>query len=238
MLVYTGYPWVSPRSIFNGRGYHPPSLVTTICPSQKRSSSLCRLLPSPYSCKISMNFFYPRSCRPSSHPGTPRTIHYGICMPYFCASLDSNVAIPVPLPFPNPFMASWINMDDLWCFFMMVLIILHITSSNPMPLYPPFTFFMRIIVVQVSSAGILPSRNVSWAILTKASIYLSGLFSHVASLSHIFLCSAHIPEGPPALPTWILRTTSSFSSSLGGPSGTTSSCTNTGIVSPYRSCLL
>ena len=111
-----GTPGSPPRSIFNGRGYHPPSLVTTICPSQKRSSSLCRLLPSPYSCKISMNFFYPRSCRPSSHPGTPRTIHYGICMPYFCASLDSNVAIPVPLPFPNPFMASWINMDDLWCF--------------------------------------------------------------------------------------------------------------------------
>ena len=156
----------------------------------------------------------------------------------FCASLASRVVVPIPLPYLNPCRAPWRYISILRRLFMIVLIIFQVTSTITIHLQSPFLFVIRIIVVQVSSAGILPSRNVSWAILTKASIYLSGLFSHVASLSHIFLCSAHIPEGPPALPTWILRTTSSFSSSLGGPSGTTSSCTNTGIVSPYRSCLL
>ena len=50
--------------------------------------------------------------------------------------------------------------------FMIVVIILQITSTNLTTLYYPLPFWMRIMVVQVSSAGTITLWNVSCAILT------------------------------------------------------------------------
>ena len=62
------------------------------------------------------------------------------------------------------------------------------------------------MVVQVSSASTLPSRNVSCDILTKAfHLVISVFFSRVESLSHIFRCSNSIPEGPLTLSVWRIR---------------------------------
>ena len=118
-----------------------------------------------------------------------------------CASLSSNVAIPVPLTCPNLCRASWIEMAILRRLFMVVVIIFLITYTKPIPLHSPFPFGRRIIVVQVSSAGTLPSQNISCDILTKSYyLFLSDFFFYLVSLSHIFKCSTCIPEVPPALP--------------------------------------
>ena len=74
---------------------------------------------------------------------------------------------------------------------MIVVIVFHMTSTNLITLYYPLPFGSRIMVVQISYDGTLPSWNVSCAILIKAShMVLSGFFSCVASLRHIFICSA------------------------------------------------
>ena len=94
-------------------------------------------------------------------------------------------------------------------------------------------------MVQVSSTGILPSRKFSCVIITNAShLILYGFFSRVDYLSHIFGYSSRIPDGPPDLPQWIPRTAAVISSSLGGPSGTTSGWTSNRMGPPSGSCLL
>ena len=156
-----------------------------------------------------------------------------------CTSLASSVAVPVPLPCLNLCRLSWREMDILRRLFMIVVIILNIASTNPMPLYYPFPFGGIIIVVRASSASTLPSRNISCAILTNTShLVLSGFLSRVAFMIHIFRCSTYIPEGTPTLTAWILRTTTVISSSLGGPYVTTSGCTSNMMVSPSRALLL
>ena len=157
-------------------------------------------------------------------------------MPYICyTSLASNIAVSVPLPCLDLCRWSWREMDVLRRLFMIVVIIFHITSTNPMPLYSTFLFGRRIIVVQVSSSGTIPSCNVSRSILTKAShLVLSRFFSCVAFLRHIIRCSSHIPEGPPVLPACRLHTAFAIFSSLNGPSVTTSGYTINGMGSPSR----
>ena len=144
-----------------------------------------------------------------------------------------------PLTCPNPCRESWSGMSVLGRFFMILVIIFHITSTNPMNLYSSFTFGSSIMVDQVSSYVTLPSQKVSCAILTKVShLVLYGLFSHVASLVHIFRRSSCIPEVTPDLTAWRLCTATNISLSLGVPSGTTNSCISYVMGSPYRdNCL-
>ena len=78
---------------------------------------------------------------------------------------------------------------------MIVAIIFHITPTKTMPLYPPLYLQTGSMVIHISYYDTLPSRNFSCAILTKYSyLVLSGFFSCVASLIHIFICSTRIPE--------------------------------------------
>ena len=123
--------------------------------------------------------------------------------------------------------------------FMILVIIFKIASTRPMPLYPPCPFRRRIMMFQFSYAGRQPSQKSSCVILTTAShLVVVGSLSRVASIRHIFRCSAHIPDGPPDFPVWIPSTSAAISSSLGGSLLIAAGWTRNGMGYSYWASIL
>ena len=80
-------------------------------------------------------------------------------------------------------------------------------STNPMPLYSPLPFSIRTMVIHIKASGIYSSQNATCMSLTTLSrVSVSASFYLVAARNHALMCSAFIPDGPPALPDWSFLT--------------------------------
>ena len=119
----------------------------------------------------------------------------------YCSTFASTIVVPVPLPCLKPCKALCRTMALHSRLFTINVQTFQMTSTNPMPLYPPPHFSTSTIVVHVNALGMYPSRNATCVILTNVShLLVSGSFSLVACRSHVFRCYAFMPNGPPIRP--------------------------------------
>ena len=133
-----------------------------------------------------------------------------------CSRFASMVAIPVPLPFLKPCKA-WCRMMGLCSLlFTISMQTFQMTSNNHMPLYPPPPLGISTIVVHDNASGMYLSCNDTLVILTSLSHFsVSGSFSLVASLSHVFRYSAFVTDGYPACIVRSFCTANAISSTSG-----------------------
>ena len=150
-----------------------------------------------------------------------------------CSRFASMITVPVPLPCLNPCKALCKIKVLHGRMVTIYLKTFQMTSTNPMPLYHPPHFGISTIVFHDIASEVYPSRNATCVILANLShLSVSGSFSLISSHSHVFSCSAFIPDGPPACPTRSFRTAAAIYFSSGGPSVILTSCTSIGFGSP------
>ena len=134
----------------------------------------------------------------------------------FCYIFSSMISVHVPLPCLNLFKVSSKVMILRSLLFTIDAHTFQMTSTNPMTIYllPPLG--ISTIVVHVNASGVYPSWNATFIILTSLSHFLvSGPFSFVDSLSHVFRCYVFIPNGPTARPVHSFLTANAITSPLG-----------------------
>ena len=154
--------WVNPLPVLNGRPSYIPAYGTTAWFAQNRCIILLIFVPRLQPLITAMIFFwysefysfllYINTCnRVSWHLSTS-------C----CTNFSSNVAVPVPLYFLNPYRVSCGMMVERRRFFVMEVKNFHITSTNMIPMKYSSPFGSITIVFQVISSGRRPSWNATF----------------------------------------------------------------------------
>ena len=111
--------------------------------------------------------------------------------------LASSVAVPAPLHNLNMCRTSWNSMNSTRHRSMMMDMTFHITPKRHIPQYSPPPLGRRMTVFHVQSNSNYPMSNIICIIsMTIHHLEGSGFYSACAAISHIFKCSARIPDGP------------------------------------------
>ena len=112
--------------------------------------------------------------------------------------MASRVAVPVPLPFYNPFNASWSSMPLFNWLFTTTKNTFHFIYTILMPRYPPFPFERKTVVDQVISSGKVHYAKSSCIICTtNPHRHLTKLFFLETSLIDPFRQSSIVCNGLP-----------------------------------------
>ena len=137
------------------------------------------------------------------------------------------VAFPVPLLFLEPLRASCRVRSSLSLVFIIFKQIFHMTTTSPMPLYPPPPLGMSTIVVRADASGMCPSRNAYFFTLASLSqCPLSGYIPLVSSLINVLKFYDAMTNGPPTHTFCSLCTATAISSPSGGSSVILTGCTS------------
>ena len=84
----------------------------------------------------------------------------------FCYSFSSIVSVPFPLPYLNLYKAPCKRMVPRILLFTIDAQTFHMTSINPINIYPPPPLGMRTIVIHANASGMYPSWNDTFIIIT------------------------------------------------------------------------
>ena len=115
------------------------------------------------------------------------------------SSLASRIVVTLLRPAWNQCSVSWYPIAEVSLWLMISMVVFHKTSTRPTPLkLIPSPFGISTIVIHVPSYARVPLWNATCTKATTLSQWvLSVSTSRVDSLSHLWRCSARIPNGPP-----------------------------------------